>query len=298
MTSRIILTFTTPTRLVIKRSCSSKEVMLVGQHQGGGGILNTLIDKIPFELHLPHYQYCGPATHLEKRLARGDPGINELDRACKEHDIEYAKHKDLVNRHRADLVLQKRAWNRVKSSDASVGERAAALLVSGAMKAKRSLGMGLECKTRRKKSGGTLSFMSFIKQIASRMRRAGSGLGNDDVKSTTLKALKIARMLIKKKKVRVPRVIPVPNKIGGFLPLLPLIFAGLGAAGSLAGGGAAIARAVNDAKNKSKMLDEAMRHNKTIEAIAMGNKKGSGLYLKPYRKGYGLYLKPRRASKN
>lgn len=263
--------------------------MIVGEQREGGGLLNSIVNNLPFELHLPQYEFCGPGTKLKKRLARGDRGINELDRACKDHDIEYATHKDLPNRHRADLVLQKRAWDRVKSSDASIGERAAALLVAGGMKAKRSLGMGLK----RKKRGGNLPFMSLIKQIAAAMRREGSGLG-EDMKTTSLRALKIARKLIKKRKqkVRVPRVIPVPNKIGGFLPLLPLIFAGLGAAGSLAGGGAAIAKAVNDVKNKSKMLDEAMRHNKTMEAIALGGKKGSGLYLKPYRKGYGLYLKP------
>lgn len=56
-------------------------------------------------------------------------------------------------------------------------------------------------------------------------------------------------------------------------------------------GGAAIAKTINDAKNKAKMLEEAQRHNKTMEMLAIG-KKGSGLFLKHQRNnGYGLYLK-------
>lgn len=112
----------------------------------GGGVLNSIINNLPVELHLPSYQYCGPGTKLQKRLARGDRGINSLDAACKEHDIAYSKSKDITERHKADQILQERAWDRVKSGDASFGERAAALLVSGGMKVKRKLGMGLNIR--------------------------------------------------------------------------------------------------------------------------------------------------------
>ena len=47
------------------------------------------------EFHWPGYQYMGPGTHLEKRLTRGDPGINRLDRIAKAHNIDYGKGKDL-----------------------------------------------------------------------------------------------------------------------------------------------------------------------------------------------------------
>ena len=39
----------------------------------------------------------GPGTKLGKRLKRGDPGINRLDRLAKQHDIDYSRatsHKD------------------------------------------------------------------------------------------------------------------------------------------------------------------------------------------------------------
>lgn len=36
------------------------------------------------------YQYLGPGTTLKMRLARGDPGINRLDKVAKTHDIDYS----------------------------------------------------------------------------------------------------------------------------------------------------------------------------------------------------------------
>lgn len=57
----------------------------------GRGLLNKIINKLPVELHIPGYQFCGPGTKLAKRIARGDHGINPLDTACKEHDIAYEK---------------------------------------------------------------------------------------------------------------------------------------------------------------------------------------------------------------
>lgn len=34
----------------------------------GSGLLNTLINKLPVELHIPTYNFCGPGTSLNKRL--------------------------------------------------------------------------------------------------------------------------------------------------------------------------------------------------------------------------------------
>ena len=55
------------------------------------------------------------------------------------------------------------------------------------------------------------------------------------------------------------------TKHGGFLPLLPLIMAGIGAIGSLAAGGAQIAKAVNQSKTNTNLLNETKRHNEMIE---------------------------------
>ena len=114
----------------------------------GRGLLNSLIDSLPFEAHLPgDYRYCGPGTRLEERLKRGDPGINPLDEACKFHDIAYSKTSDTAERNKADLELADRAWQRVKASDSSLGEKAAAYAVTNAMKLKAKLGMGLSKTT-------------------------------------------------------------------------------------------------------------------------------------------------------
>jgi len=53
----------------------------------GGGLVDKLSNTLPFEAHIPGYNFCGPGTKLQKRLERGDQGINPLDEACKEHDV-------------------------------------------------------------------------------------------------------------------------------------------------------------------------------------------------------------------
>lgn len=115
----------------------------------GSGLVNDLINKLPFELHAPlnwnldSYNYCGPGTKLSQRLARGDKGVNPLDEACKKHDIWYRDHREAKDRWVADKVLQDVAWDRVMSPDANLNERAVALGTSGTMWLKRKLGLGL-----------------------------------------------------------------------------------------------------------------------------------------------------------
>lgn len=87
----------------------------------GQGLLNDAINNLPFELHAPGYSFCGHGPQLEKRLAREDRPINELDRKCRHHDIFYSKHKDTKQRHEADEILGKEAVKRFKSIDASLG---------------------------------------------------------------------------------------------------------------------------------------------------------------------------------
>lgn len=110
----------------------------------------------------------------------------------------------------------------------------------------------------------------------------------------SVKKQKVPKKMIGKNK---PRVIPIP-KVGGMLPLVP-IFAGLSALGALMGGSASVANAVHAASKAKESLDEANRHNKMTEAIALGkNVVGDGIYLKPYRKGLGIYLAPYSKPKN
>ena len=61
--------------------------------QRGGKLFDVqkLLNKTGMEFHWPSYQDMGPGTDLKKRLARGDPGINRLDRIAKAHDMDYDK---------------------------------------------------------------------------------------------------------------------------------------------------------------------------------------------------------------
>lgn len=245
----------------------------------GRGLVNKLINKLPVELHLPGYQYCGPGTKLAKRLARGDPGINLLDIACKEHDIAYSRNRDnLAGRHSADKILADKAFQRVLAKDSSLGEKAAAYAVTNAMKLKTTLGMGI--RKRR------VTFDKVVK------RASKSIVPSKCARKVILSALQGARKAVKeaggKSNVTVPRVLRVPRKVGGFLPLIP-IFAGLSALGALAGGASGIAKAVNDASAAKKQLEESKRHNQKMEDIAVGK----GLYLKPHKTGLGLFLRPK-----
>lgn len=146
-----------------------------------GALINTAVDALPIELHLPGgYQYCGPGTKLRKRLARGDPGINKLDEACKAHDIAYSNYSDSERRSIADRVLAEKAWQRVKSSDASIGERAAALSVTAAMKAKTTVGGGSRRRkrnTRRRRNisgGGTSKKRNTNKRVSRKRKKCSS----------------------------------------------------------------------------------------------------------------------------
>ena len=109
----------------------------------GRGLLNTLINNLPVELHVPGYQFCGPGTKLNKRLQRGDKGINLLDAACRKHDIAYSPNKNVDERHVADKILMKTVKERIKIADSSFDEKTTAWLISKLMAAKIKLGMGL-----------------------------------------------------------------------------------------------------------------------------------------------------------
>ena len=183
----------------------------------GKGFVNSLINSLPFEAHVSGYQYCGPGTKLKKRLDRGDKGINPLDAACRDHDIVYVTSKNLDDRHKADKVLEHRAWERFKSKDAPRKEKLVAYAVTNAMKAKRKIGMG--CKGKRKRA----------------------------TKRNVMLAVKKKRTL--KKKNSGKRLILTPGQSGGVIPLIP-IFAGLSALGSLMSGGASVYNAIQNSKRK------------------------------------------------
>ena len=142
--------------MVASRIATSREV---GKQQKkkkciGSGLVNGIINRLPFELHVPGYQFCGPGTRLPKRLARADEGVNPLNAACRNHDIAYSRRKDLEGRHEADRALAERARERIFANDATFGEKAAATGVWATMKVKTKLGMCMRRKKRKQRKSG------------------------------------------------------------------------------------------------------------------------------------------------
>lgn len=72
------------------------------RQRGGKFDLQKALGKTGIEFHWPGYQYMGPGTKLAKRLKRGDPGINRLDKIAKTHDMDYAKARNLQDKWKAD----------------------------------------------------------------------------------------------------------------------------------------------------------------------------------------------------
>lgn len=135
----------------------------------GKGLINQIINKLPVELHVPGYQFCGPGTKLKDKLNK--TGINPLDSACKEHDLFYSLHPNTEDRHQADLILQQKAAARAKAVDATFGERLSANIVKNTMKIKRALGAGI-----RRKKGGALKKRAKKYRGTGIKRRRGAGL--------------------------------------------------------------------------------------------------------------------------
>ena len=114
-------------------------------------------------------------------MARSDISINPLDQACKDHDIKYSKNRDNIEaRNVADRVLASKARNRVKSGDASLGEKAAALAVAGIMKTKSKLGMGHN----KKKTGSGIALKKNEKRLMVKSK---------DANKVITSALKVAK---------------------------------------------------------------------------------------------------------
>ena len=82
-------------------------------YYGGNIDIQKQLSKLG-ELHMrtptgKKYNYCGPGTKLEERLASNDPKyrdpINNLDAICQKHDIDYSNAKNLKDKHIADDLI-------------------------------------------------------------------------------------------------------------------------------------------------------------------------------------------------
>ena len=129
--------------------------------------LNDLISNLPFEFHqfaekgenVPggsfndqqKYSFCGPGTKYDQRLREGYTGINKLDQYCKLHDKFYNEHSDTKSRNVSDVALAARADEIASNPAFDEIQRKDARFISGIMKTKAALGMGLKKSSRKSK---------------------------------------------------------------------------------------------------------------------------------------------------
>lgn len=200
--------------------------------------------KLKFLLTFEFFRFCGPGTKLDKRI--NQTGINPLDSACKEHDIAYSKVKDLESRHKADKILADKSWERVKSKDATLGEKIAALGVTGVMKMKRKLGMGL--KKRKTKRGKGLKKKVKRKRIIKPPKKIGGFL---------------------------PLLLPILGALGAL---------GGGAAGiaKAVNDANASKKQIEEAQRHNKVMESLAKG----KGLHFKSKKGKGMYLKPFKKNF------------
>ena len=76
-----------------RKEIKRKGIKRKRSQKGWGFDIQKWLAKTGMEFYWPGYQYMGPGTHLAKRLKRGDPGINRLDKIAKQHDNLEAKWK-------------------------------------------------------------------------------------------------------------------------------------------------------------------------------------------------------------
>lgn len=262
----------------------------------GKGVVNSLINHMPFQLHPMDYRFLGPGTHLDLNLEKGVAPIDKLDALALNHDKAYATSNDLSKRHEADKILQEGAWNRFLDPKASVKERGMAYLTTNAMKAKRFLGAGVKNKNKIRSSNYTkypvmlddeeqqmifhskkplklkLGYERFL-------RTKVSVMSETFLPVTSYQMKKIKSAIHNKKSVEIKlsmkqiNFICKNNKVGGFLPAIAAALPAIAAVGSL------ISSAVNSYNNKKandKLVQERIRHNKVMEnnSKIINNSKG------------------------
>lgn len=255
----------------------------------GGGFVNALINKLPFEMHLPGYQYAGPGTHLDLRLAKGIKPKNKLDEAAMRHDIAYSKSKKLSDRHAADKVLQDEAWKRVTAPDSSLGEKAMGWLTTNTMRAKRAIGAGLKKTASYRNHPVSLDdnermlLLSAAEkkkplEVTANLIRSKTSIMNEtSLPLTQAQINKISQARKQNKgslKIKLSAKQVQHLKTGGFLPAL---VAGIPAIASVLG---TIYNSYQNKKANDRLVEERIRHNQTLE-------EGKGLWVNKRPKALG-----------
>lgn len=123
------------------------ENMTVPSLSGNGINIVKILNKLPFQFHLPGHNYTGPGTNVHRNIALGVKPINKVDEAAMRHDIAY--HEALKNglpQKEADLKFLSETKDIYNDSNNTLRERGEAFLVNKIIGLKNYLGMGIEEK--------------------------------------------------------------------------------------------------------------------------------------------------------
>lgn len=127
--------------------CNTIKTRFISTKTQGGSLLNTAINKLPFEAHMPGgYQFLGPGTNLKKRLKPDltpqpwSQPINRVDEAAYHHDVCYLKNKDTSTRNK---ICDKKMLEDLKDiHNPTLRERLDRSIVDKIIDTKMKFGMG------------------------------------------------------------------------------------------------------------------------------------------------------------
>jgi hypothetical protein len=111
------------------------------RNMGRGALMGRIPELKPLypgENHWFLSNFTGPGTQIDKRLARGDKPVDELDAISMEHDIAYSRAKTGQDIWNADEVFIRKT-NALKNKDRSLYTKASSWITGQLMSAKRKL---------------------------------------------------------------------------------------------------------------------------------------------------------------
>ena len=130
--------------------CATTKTQFIKGSKKGGSVLNEIINRVPFEMHIPGHNFTGPGTKLKKRLnpdltwKKWSKPINRVDHAAYNHDVCYLKHNDTKTR---NAVCDKNMLAELKGIyNPTLRERMERGVVSSLIGTKAKFGMGVKKK--------------------------------------------------------------------------------------------------------------------------------------------------------
>ena len=135
-------------------TCGKTKIQFIKRDATGGSVLNTLVNKRSFEIHLPGHNFTGPGTKLYKRLKPDEMPkewsipINRVDNAAYHRDLCYSKHDDTKIRNEVCDKTMLGELNGIVNS--TLRERIDKSIVEKLIKAKVNFELGLPIKQKLK----------------------------------------------------------------------------------------------------------------------------------------------------